>query len=130
MDQSVKLSFVKKPIPVVVDIDEHSIIEEMSDWGPEMKSTFQDACFQNYKEKVDMIGPEGVPKIRKASEIWKHIEFIHARIDPDVKDTVVFYVVPTWEESEHLEICIKGERVVYIGQFLNYSVGYYEKMKP
>lgn len=54
------------------------------------------------------------------------MEIKSVRIDPTVPDRLVVYVVPDWDESEHMEWCVEGaEKVVYIGQFLGYSVDGY-----
>jgi hypothetical protein len=41
-------------------------------------------------------------------------------------DRLVVYVVPDWDADEHLEWCIEGaDKLVYVGQFLGYSVDGY-----
>lgn len=86
------------------------------------------ACFADYRDKVDSIGPESLPRIRRPSEVWKHLEFRHVRIDSTVKDTVVIYVVPDWDAEEHMEWCIRGtDQLIYVGQFLGYPVNGYRK---
>lgn len=123
----VKIPFVKEKVPVVVDFQNHHAIEAIPHWGPDLKRKLEEACFAHYREKVDSIGPETLPRIRRPVEVWKHLRFQHLRIDPNVPNRVVLYVVPAWDEDEHMEWCIEGtDRLVYAGQFLGYSVDGYE----
>ena len=80
----------------------------MAHWGPDLKRKIEEACFADYRDKVASIGPESLPRIRRPNEVWKHLEVRHVRIDPIVKDTVVVYVVPDWDEEVHMEWCIRG----------------------
>ena len=127
-DQEVAVPFVKGKVPVVVDIANHPAIKAVAQWGPELKRKIEEACFGNYRDKVESIGPESLPRIRRPSEVWKHLEIRHVRIDPSVKNRVVVYVVPDWDEEEQMEWCIQGtDRLVYVGQFLQYPVDGYAK---
>jgi len=93
-----------------------------------LKRKIEDACFADYRDKLEAIGPESLPRIRSPKDIWKHLEFCHVRIDPTVKDTVVIYVIPSWDEDEQMEWCIRGtDKLVYVGQFLSYPVNGYGK---
>jgi PP-loop superfamily ATP-utilizing enzyme len=122
----VKIPFVKGNVPVVVDFENHPAIAGIASWGADLKQKLEEACFADYQDKVSSIGSESLPKIRRPNEIWKHLEFRHVRIDPLFKDTVVIYVVPAWDESEHMEWCIRGpNELIYVGQFLNYAVNRY-----
>jgi PP-loop superfamily ATP-utilizing enzyme len=126
--QEVALPFVKEKVPVVVDFENHPAIEAIARWDPELKRKIEEACFADYRDKVASIGPESLPRIRRPNEVWKHLEFRHVRIDPTVKDTVVIYVVPDWDEEEHMEWCIRGtDQLIYVGQFLGYPVNGYRK---
>jgi hypothetical protein len=124
--QEVAIPFVKGKVPVVVDFKNHPAIRAIAKWGPDLKRKIEEACFADYREKVASIGPESLPRIRRPNEVWKHLEFRHVRIDPTVPDRVVIYVVPAWDEEEHMEWCIRGtDEVVYVGQFLQYPVNAY-----
>jgi hypothetical protein len=124
----VALPFVKGKIPVVVDFENHPAIEAIARWAPGLKQQIQEACFADYRDKVAAIGPESLPRIRRPSEVWKHMTVRHVRIDPTVKDAVVIYVVPDWDEEEHMEWCVRGtDQLVYAGQFLGYPVSGYGK---
>lgn len=91
-----------------------------------MRKQIEEACFANYQEKADSIGLETLPKIRQAAQVWRHMKILSIRIDPTVMDRVVVYVVPAWDEDEHLEWCIEGgDKLVYVGQFLGYPVDGY-----
>jgi hypothetical protein len=126
--QEVAIPFVKEKVPVAVDFENHPAIKAIAAWGPELKRKIEEACFAHYRNKVESIGPESLPKIRRPNEVWKHLEFRHVRIDPTVKDRVVVYVVPDWDEEEQMEWCIRGtDRLVYVGQFLGYPVDGYTK---
>src|SRR5688572_4712678 len=121
--QEVSIPFVKGKVPVVVDFEEHPAIQAIAAWGPELKQKIEEACFADYCDKVEAIGPESLPKIRRAKEIWKHVEIQHVRIDPNVKDRVAVYVVPDWDQSEHMEWVIQGtDKLVYVGQFVGWPV--------
>ena len=125
--QEVTVPFIKGKVPVRVDFERHPAIAAIAAWGPELKRKIADACFADYQDKVSLIGPESLPRIRRSAEVWKHLEVREVRIDPTVADTVVVYVVPDWDESEHMEWCIRGtDEVVYVGQFLGYPVDGYD----
>jgi PP-loop superfamily ATP-utilizing enzyme len=124
--QEVPNPFAKGKIPVVVEVQNHPAIKGIAEWGSALKRKIEEACFAEYRQKVASIGPESLPRIRRASEIWKHIEFKQVRIDPNVTDTVVFYVISTWDQDEHMEWCIRGtDQLIYVGQYLGYPVGGY-----
>ena len=122
----VVMPFIKRKVPVVVDVENHPAIEALSEWGPALRKEIEEACFADYRDKVDLIGPESLPKIRQPSHVWKHMKVQNVRIDPTVPDRLVVYVVPAWDESEHMEWCIQGtDKLVYVGQFRGYSVDGY-----
>lgn len=125
----VMIPFMKAKVPVVVDLDRHRAIALISRWGAGLKKKIEEACFASYQDKIESIGMSpGLPTIRRPNEVWKHLEVRHVRIDALVPDTVVVYVVPDWDLSEHIEWCIKGQnQLVYVGQFLGYSVNGYAK---
>lgn len=128
--EEVQVPFVKRKVPVVVDFENHPAIKSIAQWGRTLKRKIEEACFAHYRDKVASIGLESLPRIRRPNEVWKHLEFCHVRIDPTVKDTVVLYVVPDWDEEEHMEWCIRGtDQLVYLGQFLGYPVGRYRKIR-
>ena len=130
LDQELRLPFVKGKVQVVVDFKNHPAIKAIAQWGPELKQKIEEACFANYCDKVASIGPESLPRIRHAKEIWKHLEFRHVRIDPNAKDIVVIYLVPAWDEDEHMEWCIQGtDNLIYVGQFLGYPVNGYRNAR-
>jgi PP-loop superfamily ATP-utilizing enzyme len=128
-NQEVSLPFVRGKVPVVVDIENHPAIAAIARWGQALKEKIEEACFAHYRDKVDSIGPESLPRIRRPREVWKHLEFRHVRIDPNVPDIVVLYVVPAWDEEEHMEWCIRGDdELLYVGQFLQYPVSGYRNL--
>jgi hypothetical protein len=128
--QEVAVPFAKGKVPVVVDFENHPAIEAIAQWGPDLKCKIEEACFAHYRDKVASIGPESLPRIRRPSEIWKHLEFRHVRIDPTVKDTVGVYVVPEWDEDNHMEWCIRGTSdLVYAGEFVGGPVSVYKKYR-
>jgi hypothetical protein len=130
LDQEIRFPFAKDKVPVVVDFKNHPAIKAIAQWGPELKQKLEEACFANYRDKVASIGSESLPRIRRAREIWKHLAFRHVRIDPNVKDIVVIYLVPAWDESEHMEWCIQGtDKLIYVGQFLGYPVNGYRNAR-
>lgn len=118
--QTVKLPFVKGSFPVVVDIESHPAIADIATWSKDLKQHLEEACFRSYKAKVEAIGPESLPRIRQASHVWKHLQIQQISIDPTIPDALVVYVIPAWDESEHMEWCIDNGRLVYVGQFLSY----------
>jgi Domain of unknown function (DUF6985) len=121
--QEVTMPFVKRKVPVDVDFKNHPAIQSLGKWGPKLKTQIEEACFANYQNKVASLGPETLPKIRQPSHVWKHMNVQSVRIDPTVMDRLVVYVVPDWDEDEHLEWCIEGaEKLVYVGQFLGLPV--------
>jgi hypothetical protein len=130
--QEVSIPFFKKKVPVVVDLDRHPALDMIAKWGTDLKGKIEDACFANYQEKVASIGlGPSMPRIKKPTDVWKHLEIRHVRIDAGVKDTVVLYVVPAWDIEEQMEWCIKGhDQLVYVGQFLQYPVDGYGKCPP
>lgn len=129
LEQEVAIPFVKGKVPVVIDFKNHPAIKTIAEWGLELKRKIEEACFLSYREKVASIGPESLPRIRRANEIWKHLEIRHIRIDPSVKDIVVIYVIPAWDESEHMEWCVQGtDKLIYVGQFLAYPVNGYQNV--
>jgi PP-loop superfamily ATP-utilizing enzyme len=130
LPQEVLIPFLKVKVPVVVDLARHPAIECIARWGPELKRAIEEACFANYRNKLASVGPESLPHVRRANEVWKQMEFREVRIDPLVNDTVVLYVVPAWDIEEHLELCVRGtDELVYVGQFLGDPVDAYGKLK-
>ena len=120
------MPFVKRKVPVDVDFKNHPAIQSLAKWGPKLRKQIEEACFANYQEKLASIGAEALPKIRQPSHVWKHMKIQSVRIDTTVPDRIVVYVVPDWDEEEHLEWCIEGaDRLVYVGQFLGYPVDGY-----
>jgi hypothetical protein len=123
----VLIPFLKKKVPIVVDLDEHPAMELIEKWGPALKKKIEDACFANYQQKIASIGMNpALPRIRKPNEVWKHIEVESVRIDARIDDTVVIHLVPAWDIDLQMEICIKGDRIVYADQFLMYPVDEYD----
>lgn len=118
--QFVRLPFLKNKIPVIVDIQDHPAIEGIENWPKEMKDQLAAACFRSYQDKVKMIGLEALSRIRRPSEVWKHLSIRSIQISPVIPDCLLIYVVPAWDESEHMEWCIQKGKVVYVGQFLGY----------
>ena len=129
-EQFVRLPFAKKRLPVTVQIRRHRGIASIGSWRPELKQELQEACFRSYQDKVKSIGREGVPRIRRAAEVWRHIDIQQIVIDPTVDNRLLVYVVPDWDESEHMEWCIQDGEVVYVGQFLGYPLESYCKDMP
>src|SRR5258707_479458 len=80
--QEVTIPFLKAKVPVVVDFENHPAIAAIASWGPELKRKIEQACFKDYRDKVEAIGPESLPKIRRPNEVWRHLEIRHVRIDP------------------------------------------------
>lgn len=124
--QFVRLPFVKEAIPVVVDIEDFPAIENIKDWPKVIKDHLAAACFRSYQDKVASIGTESLPRIRRAAEVWKHLTIRCIQISPKFPESLLVYVVPVWDESEHMEWCIKNGKVVYVGQFLGYSPDGYD----
>src|SRR6476620_1797087 len=106
--QEVTMPFLNRKVPVQVDFKKHPAIQTLAKWGPQLQHQIEQACFANYQAKLASIGPESLPKIRQPSHVWKHLTIESIRIDPAVMDRVVVYVVPGWDESEHMEWCIEG----------------------
>ena len=100
------IPFVKGKVPVVVDIESHTAIQAIAQWGPELKRKIEEACLKHYRDKVDSIGPETLPRIRSPREVWRHLKIQHVRIDPTVKDRVVVYVLPDWDEEEQMALTL------------------------
>jgi hypothetical protein len=125
----VKIPFLKVKVPVVVDIDRHPAIELISQWGEGLKNKIADACFAQYRDKVASIGQApSLPRIRQATEVWKHLEIREVRIDASIPDTVVVYVIPAWDIDEQMEWCTRGrDELVYVDQVLYYRVDGYAK---
>jgi hypothetical protein len=127
-NQEVLIPFLKK-IPLFVDVGRHRTMEILRRWGPALKKTIEEACFANYKDKIKSIGlNSSIPRIRKANEVWKHLEVESIRIDACVDDTIVLHIVPVWNIDLQIELCIKGDQLVYAGQFLLYPVDGYAKL--
>jgi hypothetical protein len=125
----VKIPFLKKKVPLIVDLDEHPAMDLIKKWGPALKKKVEEACFRNYKDKIASIGMNpSLPRIRKANEVWKHLEIESIRIDARVDDAMVIHVVPTWDFDLQMELCIKGNQIVYAGQFLMRPVDGYSKI--
>jgi hypothetical protein len=125
----VVIPFMKKKVPLVVDVDRHPALELIKKWGPAIKKQIEHACFANYKDKIAAIGLNpSLPRIRKPNEIWKHLEVESIRIDACVDDTIVLHVVPAWDIDLQIELCIKGDQLVYAGQFLLYPVDGYSDL--
>ena len=98
--------------------------------GTEKLLQLEEACFAHYRERVASIGPESLPRIRRPKEVWKYVAFRHVRIDPMVKDTVVIYVVPEWDEDNHMEWCVQGtNKLVYAGEFVGGPVSVYKNYR-
>ena len=126
----VLVPFLKKKVPIIVDLDEHPAMNLIKKWGPSLKTKIEDACFANYTKKIASIGmSSALPRIRKPNEVWKHVEFESVRIDARIDDVVVIHLAPAWDVDLQMEICIKGDRIVYAGSFCMYSVDGYEKRK-
>jgi hypothetical protein len=125
----VLIPFLKKKVPLIVDLDDHPAMNLIKKWGPVLKKKIEEACFANYKNKVASIGMNpSLPRIRKPNEVWKHLEVESIRIDARIDDAIVIHVVPAWDIDLQMELCIKGDRIVYAGQFLMYSVDGYTKI--
>jgi hypothetical protein len=108
------------------DFRSHPAIESLAEWGPKLQEQIEEACFANYQDKLASVGLGTLPKIRQPSHVWKHMEVRSVRIDPTVPDRIVVYVVPEWDDDEHLEWCVEGvDKLVYVGQFLGYAVDRY-----
>ena len=129
-EQSVRIPYAKKPVSVRVEIDKHPALEGIAEWGPELKVSIENACFASYQDKLSMIGPEALPVIRRPNQVWKHITIADIRIDPTILDALVVYVIPEWDESEHMEWCIRDGELVFVGQFLDYDIDSYGKQTP
>jgi hypothetical protein len=128
-NQEVLIPFLKKKIPLIVDVGRHRTMEIITSWGPAIKKTIEEACFANYKDKIETIElNSSIPRIRKANEVWKHLKVESIRIDACVDDTIVLHIVPEWNIDLQIELCIKGDQLVYAGQFLLYPVDGYAKL--
>jgi hypothetical protein len=128
--QEIAIPYTKGKVPVVVDFENHPGIEAIAQWGPDLKRKIEEACFAHYRERVASIGPESLPRIRRPKEVWKYVAFRHVRIDPMVKDTVVIYVVPEWDEDNHMEWCVQGtNKLVYAGEFVGGPVSVYKNYR-
>jgi hypothetical protein len=122
----VRVPFLKKKVPLLVDLDRHPALETIQSWGPAIKKKIEAACFANYKDKIASIGLNPrLPGIRKPSEVWKHLEIESIRIDARVDDAIVLHLVPDWDVDLQIELCIKDEQISYAGQFLLYPVDAY-----
>ena len=122
----VLIPFLKKKVPIIVDLDEHPAIKLIKKWGPGIKKKIEQACYANYQNKIASVGMNpALPRIRKPNEVWKHLEFESVRIDASGTDTIVLHVIPAWDVDLQMELCIKEDRIVYAGQFLQYPVDGY-----
>ena len=61
-----------------VDFEKHPAIEAIGAWGSDLKRRIEEACFADYRDQVASGGPEALPKIRRAKEVWKQ----RLRADP------------------------------------------------
>lgn len=127
--QSTKLPFFKGDIPIIVETDNHAAIEEIENWPKSLKNDVEEACFRMYQDKVEMIGTETLPRIRRAAEVWKHIVVDCIRIDPKIKDAMVIGIKPAWEVEHDAELCIRKNKLVYAGQFLFYPPNTYGSIR-
>src|SRR5687768_4370287 len=100
--QFVRLPFLKEKIPVLVEIEDHPAIAKIKDWPKDIKDQLAAACFRSYQDKVASIGSESLPRIRRAAEVWKHVTIRAVLISPAVPESLLVYVVPVWDESEHM----------------------------
>jgi hypothetical protein len=99
-------------------------------WGLGVNAEIERACFAAYQCKVASIGQgPSLPRIRKANEVWNHLQVESVRIDAVVPDSVVLHLVPAWDVDLQLELCIKGKQLVYAGQYLQYPVDGYREAK-
>ena len=123
-NQEVLIPFLKKKkVPLIVDVNRHPAIKQIKSWGAGTKKLIEEACFANYKDKVASIGLNpSLPRIRKANEVWKHLTVESVQIDACVDDAIVVHLVPAWDIDLQMELCIKGSKLVYSGQFLLYPV--------
>ena len=128
MPHDVKIPFAKVKVQVVLDFDQFPGITAMADWGPNLKREIEEACFNHFRNKVASIGPETLPIIRRPADVWKHLEFQHVRIDPAVSEAVVIYVIPAWDQDNHMEWCVRDNRLVYAGEFLGVPVERYSNL--
>jgi hypothetical protein len=128
-NQEVLIPFLKEKIPLFVDIGRHRTMEIIKKWGSTLKKIIEEACFANYKEKIASTGHNSsIPRICKANEVWKHLKVESIRIDACVDDTIVLHLVPEWNIDLQMELCIKGDQLVYAGQFLLYQVDGYANL--
>jgi hypothetical protein len=128
--QEVAIPFLKKKVPLLVDADRHPVLKVIEAWDPGLKTKIEEACFANYAQKMASIGSNpSLPRIRKASEVWKHLTVESLRIDARVDDIVVLHVVPAWDVDLQMELCIKKGQLVYAGQLLLYPVDGYARAK-
>ena len=122
----ISLPFLKKKVSLEIDLDRHPVMEMIAGWGAPMKKKIEEACFANYKEKINAIGMNrSLPRLRKPSEVWKHLKVQSVRIDARVDDAAVLYLIPDWDIDLQLEICIENDQIVYCGQVLVYTVDSY-----
>ena len=121
INQSVRTPYTPKPVSVTVEIDKHPALIGIASWGADLKKNIEKACFASYQDKEEMIGPESLPSIRRPNQIWKHVSIKSIRIDPCVSKAMVVYVIPEWDPEEHMEWCIKNNKLVYVGQVLSYE---------
>jgi hypothetical protein len=128
-NSKVLIPFMKRKVKLVVDVHRHPTMELIANWGPAIKKKVEEACFANYKAIIASIGlSPSIPRIRKPNEVWKHLEVESIRIDACVGDVVVLHLVPSWNIDLQIELCIKGDEIVYAGQFLSYPVDAYCKL--
>jgi hypothetical protein len=51
------------------------------------------------------------------------------QIDPMIHEGLLVYVVPAWDESDHMEWCIWKNKLIYVGTFRGYPVDGYQSIK-
>jgi hypothetical protein len=105
---------------------ESEVLEELQLWKLELKRAIERAVFASYLDKIYMVDaqPETVPFISSPEKVWNFVEI--QSVSPHYPDVDVIYVIPEWDFDLQHEWCIKGGRLVYVGQVLCYGADGYE----
>ena len=117
---------VSTQLPDEPDGNEHLALNRMSSWPDELRDLLERACFANFLDMVYAIdaSPPTVPAIKTVSGVWDHMDI--RVVTPHGAEHILVYVVPEWDEDEHMEWCFRGDKLLYVGQFLGYSPNGYD----
>jgi len=107
---------------------ENEVLEQLQSWKLELRIEIERAVFASYLEKIYMVDaqPGTVPFVSSPEKVWGFIEI--QSIAPHYPDVLVIYAIPEWDFDLQHEWCIKGGRLIYVGQVLCYGANGYERI--